>query len=112
MKEKTLLEEETLEKVSGGTVSPEFLAAWNQEYEMYKSELIPGTIVGGHVLYIEDIGTSVQMIPGTKLIGLSNENPGAEPGDYVSVYIKSVLPEKAKIKITIKDYYPGYPGRK
>ncbi len=75
---------------------------------MYKSELIPGTIVGGHVLYIEDIGTSVELIPGTRLIGLSYENPGAKPGDYVSVYIKSVLPEKAKIKIRIDDYYPGY----
>ena len=108
MKENSFLKDEALENVSGAGPSPEFLAAWQAEYEMYKSELIPGTIVGGHVLYIEDIGTSVELIPGTKLIGLSFENPGAKPGDYVSVYIKSVLPEKAKIKIRIDDYYPGY----
>ena len=107
MEEKAILEDEALDKVSGAGPSPEFLAAWKAEYEMYKSELIPGTVVGGHVLYIEDIGTSVEMIPGTKLIGLSYENPGAKPGDYVSVYIKSILPEKAKIKIRIEDYFPG-----
>ncbi|MBP3891562.1 MAG: hypothetical protein J6D29_05250 [Solobacterium sp.] len=104
---KNSLNDDKLEEVSGGVASPEFLAAWNAEYETYKSELIPGSIVGGYVTAIEEIGTLVEMIPGTKLIGLSFENPGAQPGDYVSVYIKSILPEKAKIKIRIDDYFPG-----
>lgn len=97
---------ENLEEVTGGAVSSEFLEAWTKEYEVYKNELVPGTVVGGTVLRIEDIGTSVELIPGTKLIGLSFENPGAEVGDYVAVYIKAVLPEKAKIKIRIDDYIP------
>lgn len=101
------IKDELLEEVSGGVASPEFLEAWNAEYEMHRNELIPGSIVGGHVIGIEDIGTLVELIPGTKLIGLSFENPGASVGDYVSVYIKAILPEKAKIKIRIDDYIPG-----
>ena len=34
MEEKAILEDEALDKVSGAGPSPEFLAAWQAEYEM------------------------------------------------------------------------------
>ena len=59
----------------------------------------PGETVVGIVRSIEEYGTFVEIAP--NLAGLAESCPDLCPGQAVSVYIKSILPEKMKIKLVI-----------
>ena len=59
----------------------------------------PGETVVGIVRSVEDYGTFVEIAP--NLAGLAESCPDLRPGQAVSVYIKSILPEKMKIKLVI-----------
>ena len=73
----------------------ELLGTWAENAAAFS----PGETVVGIVRSIEDYGTFVEIAP--NLAGLAESCPDLRPGQAVSVYIKSILPEKMKIKLVI-----------
>ena len=73
----------------------ELLGTWAENAAAFT----PGETVVGIVRSIEEYGTFVEIAP--NLAGLAESCPDLCPGQAVSVYIKSILPEKMKIKLVI-----------
>ena len=61
----------------------------------------PGETVVGTVRSIESYGIFVELMP--NLAGLAESKAGVRAGDTAAVYIKSILPEKMKIKLIVID---------
>lgn len=79
----------------------ELLGNWLQNAE----KLRPGLAVKGIIRGIESYGVFVELFP--NLSGLAEPFEQAEVGKAVAVYIKSILPDRMKIKLTILDVLPG-----
>jgi len=62
-----------------------------------------GQTVSGIVRSVESYGIFVELAP--NLAGLAEIKDGVSVGDACSVYIKSIMPEKMKIKLVIIDSY-------
>ncbi|MBQ3817361.1 MAG: S1 RNA-binding domain-containing protein [Clostridia bacterium] len=77
----------------------ELLGTWKENAEMFS----PGQTVNGIVRSVEDYGVFVELSP--NLAGLAEPKPSAFIGQQASVYIKSVIPEKMKIKLIIIDSF-------
>ena len=75
----------------------ELLGTWEDNAKM----LTPGETVGGIVRGIEEYGIFVELAP--NLSGLAERRDGMVAGMPVAVYIKSVIPERMKIKLVIID---------
>ncbi len=75
----------------------ELLGTWEQNAAHFKQ----GETVMGIVRSEESYGIFVELSP--NLAGLAEPREGLKPGMPVSVYIKSILPEKMKIKLIIID---------
>ncbi len=75
----------------------ELLGTWQEN----ASEFAPGQTVTGIVRSVEDYGIFVELSP--NLAGLAEPVPGVSAGDLCSVYIKSILPERMKIKLVLID---------
>jgi small subunit ribosomal protein S1 len=75
----------------------ELLGTWEENAEMFPA----GQAVTGVVRSVEKYGIFVELAP--NLAGLAEYREGLEPGDMVSVYIKSVIPQKMKVKLVIID---------
>ena len=75
----------------------ELLGTWEQN----AARLAAGETVGGIVRGIEDYGVFVEMTP--NLSGLAERHEGVHTGMPVAVYIKSIIPERMKIKLVIID---------
>lgn len=73
----------------------ELLGTWEEEVAKFKQ----GDIAAGTVRMIEKYGIFVELTP--NLAGLAEMNPSVKIGDGVSVFIKSIVPEKMKIKLVI-----------
>lgn len=73
----------------------ELLGTWQEN----AAEFLPGETVTGIVRSVMDYGIFVELTP--NLTGLAEPLAGYQPGDTVSVYIKSILPERQKIKLAI-----------
>ncbi|MCD7830512.1 MAG: hypothetical protein LUG58_08775, partial [Clostridiales bacterium] len=67
-----------------------------------------GEVVTGTVRGVLDYGVFVELAP--NLPALAEYRAGVEVGDRVSVYIKSIQPEKEKIKLLILDRLPRREG--
>lgn len=87
----------------------ELLGTWEENAAFFK----PGETVPGIVRSVERYGIFVELRE--NLAGLAEYAPGVEPGQHASVYIKSLIPERMKIKLIIVDsfdaVYPGAPPR-
>ena len=59
----------------------------------------------GVVRSIEPYGIFVELAP--NLAGLAESRPGVRVGDACSVYIKSILPERRKVKLVLIDTFRG-----
>ena len=82
----------------------ELLGAWEQN----ASEFSPGETVPGIVRSIENYGIFVELTP--NLAGLAEYSDGITAGCHAGVYIKSMLPERMKIKLIIVDAFEAeYP---
>lgn len=82
----------------------ELLGTWEENAENFKA----GQTVGGIVRSIEKYGVFIELTP--NLAGLAECTPAVSEGDSTSVYIKSINPEKMKIKLAIVDSFPAdYP---
>ncbi len=77
----------------------ELLGTWNEN----ASQFNVGETVTGIVRSIEDYGIFVELTP--NLAGLAEIRPNAAIGQSVSVYIKSIIPEKMKIKLIIVEAF-------
>lgn len=78
----------------------ELLGTWEENAENFKA----GQTVGGIVRSIEKYGVFIELSP--NLAGLAEYTSDVQEGDSASVYIKSINPEKMKIKLAIVDSFP------
>lgn len=82
----------------------ELLGTWEQN----ASEFAAGETVPGIVRSIESYGIFVELTP--NLAGLAEYSEGITAGCHAGVYIKSMLPERMKIKLIIVDAFQAeYP---
>lgn len=77
----------------------ELLGTWEENV----SDFEVGSTVMGHVRSIEDYGIFVELTP--NLAGLAEYRDGTEIGDVCAVYIKNIIKERMKIKLSIIDTY-------
>ena len=79
----------------------ELLGTWAENAALF----CPGETVTGVVRSVEDYGIFVELTP--NLAGLAEPCDNASAGKQASVYIKSIIPEKMKIKLIIIDSFEG-----
>ena len=77
----------------------ELLGTWEENAAAFT----PGQTVTGIVRSIEDYGIFVELAP--NLAGLAEAREGVCIGQHVAVYIKSILPERMKIKLVLIDNF-------
>lgn len=77
----------------------ELLGSWEQNAALFSQ----GETVSGIVRSVEPYGIFVELMP--NLAGLAEPKEGVLPGQQASVYIKSIIPEKMKIKLIIIDAF-------
>ena len=65
-----------------------------------------GETVRGVVRSIEPYGVFIELTP--NLSGLAEPRADLRPGMAVSVYIKSILPQRMKVKLTVIDVLAPY----
>lgn len=75
----------------------ELLGTWAQNAALFS----PGETVRGVVRSVEPYGVFIELAP--NLSGLAEARDDLSPGMVVSVYIKSILPQRMKIKLTVID---------
>ena len=82
----------------------ELLGSWEENIALFH----PGETVAGIVRSVEEYGVFVELTP--NLAGLAEPFAGAKVGKHASVYIKSIISEKMKIKLIIVDAFDAdYP---
>lgn len=79
----------------------ELLGTWKENAEQF----LPGQTVPGTVRAVKPYGVFVELTP--NLSGLAEPSELYHIGDRVSVFIKSILPQRRKIKLTILDKWNG-----
>lgn len=79
----------------------ELLGTWQENAELF----MPGQTVTGIIRSVENYGVFVEITP--NLAGLAEPKADVHPGQQASVYIKSIIPEKMKIKLIIIDNFEG-----
>lgn len=77
----------------------ELLGTWEENASLFK----PGETVSGIVRSVESYGIFIELTP--NLSGLAEYTSGVHEGDFASVYIKSIIPEKLKFKLVIIDSF-------
>lgn len=82
----------------------ELLGTWAENVRNFEA----GQTVGGIIRSIENYGIFVELTP--NLAGLAELTENVEADRYVGVYIKSIIPEKMKVKLVVVDL--GDPIRK
>lgn len=73
----------------------ELLGTWSENAACFSA----GETVTGIVRSIENYGAFVELMP--NLAGLAEPREGLRTGQRVSVYIKSIIPQKMKVKLII-----------
>lgn len=79
----------------------ELLGTWQENADCF----CPGETVPGIIRSIESYGIFVELTP--NLAGLAEFVDGPKAGDNAGVFIKSINPEKMKIKLIIVDCFSG-----
>ena len=82
-----------------GLTHKELLGTWEENAALFTA----GQTVAGIVRSIEDYGVFVELTP--NLAGLAEVHEGVYEGQQASVYIKSLIPEKMKVKLIIVDAF-------
>ena len=77
----------------------ELLGTWEENVSVFRA----GETVSGIVRSVENYGAFVELSP--NLAGLAESREGVRAGQQASVYIKSIIPEKMKIKLIIIDTF-------
>jgi len=87
----------------------ELLGTWEENAALFS----PGQTVAGIIRSVESYGVFVELTP--NLAGLAELRDDAHPfelpcGSLAAVYIKSIIPERMKIKLVLIDSYKGDPA--
>ena len=82
----------------------ELLGTWEENAALFS----PGQTVTGVVRSIEDYGVFVELTP--NLAGLAEFREDITVGQNAAVYIKSMIPERMKVKLVLIDSYRGEGG--
>ena len=77
----------------------ELLGTWAENAALFQN----GETVAGVVRSVEDYGIFVELTP--NLAGLAEPKEGVTPGQQASVYIKSLIPERMKVKLIMVDAF-------
>ncbi|MBQ4156122.1 MAG: S1 RNA-binding domain-containing protein [Clostridia bacterium] len=77
----------------------ELLGSWEENASLFEA----GETVSGIIRSVEDYGVFVELMP--NLAGLAEPKDNVFPSQNASVYIKSIIPEKMKIKLIIIDSF-------
>ena len=77
----------------------ELLGTWEEN----AAEFLQGETVEGIVRTVEDYGIFIELAP--NLAGLAEPREDVDAGQKVSVYIKSIIKEKMKLKLIIIDVF-------
>ncbi|MCR4758691.1 MAG: S1 RNA-binding domain-containing protein [Oscillospiraceae bacterium] len=77
----------------------ELLGTWEENAACFS----PGETVAGIVRSVEDYGVFIELAP--NLAGLADLRPDVRAGQHASVYIKSIVPDRMKIKLAIVDVF-------
>ncbi len=77
----------------------ELLGTWEENTDRF----MQGETVEGLVRTVESYGVFIELAP--NLAGLAEPRDNVEPGQKVSVYIKSIIREKMKVKLIIIDVF-------
>lgn len=91
-----------IKSIENGRISlshKELLGTWEENAKNFCA----GETVAGIVRSVENYGAFVELAP--NLAGLAESKEGVKAGQQASVYIKSIIPEKMKIKIIIIDTF-------
>lgn len=83
----------------------ELLGTWEENAVRFSA----GQTVAGVVRSVESYGIFIELLP--NLAGLAEPKEGVSPGDTAAVYIKSILPEKMKIKLIVIDSHAAPQNR-
>ena len=75
----------------------ELLGSWNENASLFNE----GQTVKGIIRSVESYGVFIELRP--NLAGLAEYRNDVYPGQVAAVYIKSIIPEKMKIKLIIID---------
>ena len=77
----------------------ELLGTWKQNAERFRV----GETVAGIVRSVEAYGIFVELTP--NLAGLAELKENVQPGQQASVFIKSILPNRMKVKLVIVECF-------
>ncbi|MGN0488418.1 MAG: S1 RNA-binding domain-containing protein [Ruminococcus sp.] len=91
-----------IKSIENGRISlshKELLGTWQQNADLFK----PGETVTGVIRSVESYGSFVELTP--NLAGLAESHPDVKEGMQASVYIKSIIPQKMKIKLIVIDTF-------
>ncbi len=91
-----------IKSVSGNRIClshKELLGTWEENAAKFKM----GETVGGIVRTVEKYGIFIELTP--NLAGLAELYPGAKVGQSASVYIKALIPDKMKVKLSVVDLF-------
>ena len=91
-----------IRSIENGRISlshKELLGTWEENAAAFRA----GETVSGIVRSVENYGAFVELTP--NLAGLAECKEGVRAGQQASVYIKSIIPEKMKIKLIIIDTF-------
>ncbi|MBQ2676580.1 MAG: 30S ribosomal protein S1 [Clostridia bacterium] len=80
----------------------ELLGSWAENAQLFSQ----GQTVSGIIRSVEDYGVFVELMP--NLAGLAEPKDGVYPSQQASVYIKSIIPEKMKVKLIIIDSFDAF----
>lgn len=83
----------------------ELLGSWEENAAAFHA----GETVGGIVRSIENYGVFVELTP--NLAGLAEVKENIFPGQQASVFIKSILPARMKIKLIIIETFEAAPAK-
>ena len=78
----------------------ELLGTWMENASWFH----PGETVRGEVRSVKEYGSFIELAP--NFSGLADAREDLRPGDGVSVYIKSIRPERMKIKLQVIEKLP------
>ena len=82
----------------------ELLGTWEENAAAFQ----PGVTVPGVVRGVQEYGSFVELTP--NLSGLAEPRTDLKEGERVSVYLKSITPERMKIKLLVIDRLPHLTG--
>lgn len=83
----------------------ELLGTWEENAALFS----PGETVPGIVRSVESYGAFVELAP--NLAGLAELRENLSPGQHASVFIKSILPQRMKIKLIIIETFDDEPRK-